>query len=141
MRSFLPMGWEGRLAPASGMARRAGCASAEERKIRMTNRRRTAIPLFLLLESVDFEAGQSQRIEESRQGDFEVGKTALQEGKVATKIVATAVRSAQHDLAGEGGQAARTLAIASRFELLEFIICHTKVYKTTSHFLHAGFPF
>src|ERR1035438_3663075 len=140
MRSFLPTAWEGRLAPVSGTARMADCARAEETEISTTSRTRTVAPLLLLLENVDFDAGNGQRVEQTRQGDFEGGQTPVECGQFAVVIAGAAVGGAQHDLAGEGGEAAGTLAIASGFQLLELIICHTKVNKSTSGFLHAGIP-
>src|ERR1035438_9855862 len=106
MRSFLPTAWEDRLAPVSGTARLAGWARAEEREIRITSRTRTVAPLLLRLGNIDFDAGHRQRVEQTGQGDFEGGKTPVECGQFAVVIVGVAVGRAQHDLAGEGGEAA-----------------------------------
>src|ERR1035438_4449050 len=112
MRSFLPTGWEGRLAPASGTTRLAGWARAEEMASRARNRTRTVAPLVLLWGSSGGEAGNGERVEEARQGDFESGETAIELGQLAGDLLGIGFRNAEHDFAGEGGEAALSLAIA-----------------------------
>src|ERR1017187_3232657 len=112
MRSFLPTGWEGRLAPASGTAGLAVWARAEEIASRARNRTRTVAPLILLLGSSGGEAGNGQRVEQARQGDFESGETAIKLGQLAGELLGIGFRSAEHDFASEGGEATLSLAIA-----------------------------
>src|ERR1035438_3612546 len=112
MRSFLPTGWEGRLAAASGTTRLAGWARAEEMASRARNRTRTVAPLILLLGSSGGEAGNGQRVEEPRQGDFESGEAAIEVGQLAGDLLGIGFRSAEHDSTREGGEATLSLAIA-----------------------------
>jgi hypothetical protein len=50
------------------------------------------------------------------------------------------VGGAEHHLAGESGQATRSIPTAGRFELFEFGLGYAKVYKFTSNIVHRWIP-